>query len=349
MSIGHHSCLICFQAECRFRQKEIAQLVKMIVPIMLKLMIFCLQRHSVSAVHSGNVTLARNERAMNNDVHFYLFSKLNPLKGHMITCDNEEDEDQSRSKSYFNINHPTRFIIHDWKEDYKQKSVTKIKKAWLSRGSYNIIAVDWPQACVFLYPTARKAVYEVGNDVATMIRCLQQKYDMSMDTLHVIGFGLGAHVAGHAGKIIGEREVHTIIGLDPSKFLFKYSERNERLSDTDAYYVEVVHTNGDFLGFREPIGTSDFYVNGGMSQPCCDILSFDTCSHDRAVIYYTEAITIKNYGSLQCRDFKKAIQRDCGRTFSKVRIGSSKNSARAEGSYYVPIHSHSPYGMKKFN
>lgn len=321
----------------------------MIILIVLTLLIFCLQRNITSSFHSGNVTLARNERAKNQDVRFYLFTKLNPLKGHEITCDNEEDEEESRGSSNFKSRRPTRFIIHDWREDYRHKSVSKITEAWLSRGSYNIIGVDWPQACVFLYPTARKAVHDVGDKVGTMIRCLQRKYDMSMDTLHVIGFGLGAHVAGHAGKAVGGRQIHTIIGLDPSKLLFKASKRHERLSDTDAYYVEVVHTNGDYLGFREPIGTSDFYVNGGMSQPGCGILSFDTCSHDRAIIYYTEAITLRNYGSLQCRDFKSAITRDCGRTFSKVRIGSSKNSARAEGSYYVPIHSHSPYGMKTFD
>lgn len=315
-------------------------------------MFFYLQMNIVSALHTGNVskTAIMNERIFNRKVKFYLFTKLNPFREQRITCDSEKDEqdEDSVEHSHFDNEHPTRMIIHGWNGDYEQEAVTKITEAWLSRGAYNIIAVDWPQACSLSYSKAVCAVPEVGLEVATMITCLRRKYRMPMDTLHVIGYSLGAHVAGYAGKNINGRQIHTIIGLDPAKPLYYFDQPKKRLSDTDAQYVEVVHTNAILFGFREPIGTSDFYVNGGMWQPNCGILLSSICSHDRAVTYYAEAITLRNYGSIKCRDYKKAIDKDCGRTFSKVRIGSSKNLARAKGPYYVPIHSYSPYGMKKF-
>lgn len=321
----------------------------MVLFVLIVLIFFCLQINIVPAMHSGNVSKmsVKNERIYNQNVNYYLFTKLNPLKGQMITCDVEEDKD-SVDYSHFNSDHPTRIIIHGWKGHYTQNEVTKITKAWLSRGSYNIITVDWPQARTLLYSSAVIAVGDVGIKVATMITCLRSKYRMPMDTVHVIGYSLGAHVAGYAGKAVDGRQIHTIIGLDPARPLFDFNQPKMRLSATDAQYVEIVHTNGNFYGFREPIGTIDFYVNGGMWQPYCGILLINSCSHNRAVTYYAEAITLRNYGSIKCRDFRNAIYKDCGRTFSKVRIGSSRNIARAKGPYYVPIHSHSPFGKLEF-
>lgn len=85
--------------------------------------------------------------------------------------------------------------------------------------------------------------------------------------LTVIGFSLGAHVAGVTGKRVRSGKIGKIIGLDPAMPLFSMDEPEARLDGTDADYVETVFTS--WLGFFIPIGMVNFYPNGGRTQPMC--------------------------------------------------------------------------------
>lgn len=51
---------------------------------------------------------------------------------------------------------------------------------------------------------------------------------------------LGAHVAGCSAKMLNSTEkIGIIIGLDPASVGFDFAEKDKRLSDTDADYVQV--------------------------------------------------------------------------------------------------------------
>ena len=93
-----------------------------------------------------------------------------------------------------------------------------------------------------------------------------------VDKIHVIGFSLGAHLAGQIGRTVQKKagKIGRITGLDPAK----YVKKSHQLSRKDAHFVDVIHTNsGDFLegclSIKWPIGHADFYPNGGMHQPGC--------------------------------------------------------------------------------
>lgn len=58
--------------------------------------------------------------------------------------------------------------------------------------------------------------------------------------------------------------------LDPAKPLFELKGPGERVDKSDAANVQVIHTTNT-LGLEEPIGDSDFYPNGGKSQPGCGL------------------------------------------------------------------------------
>lgn len=45
--------------------------------------------------------------------------------------------------------------------------------------------------------------------------------------------------------------------------------RSMDLDETDAHFVDVIHTGAGILGQWGPNGHADFYVNGGSSQPGC--------------------------------------------------------------------------------
>ena len=61
-------------------------------------------------------------------------------------------------------------------------------------------------------------------------------------------------------------------GLDPSHTdeFFPLDEPDLRLDTTDAQFVDIIHTEGRFT---VPIGHVDFFPNGGLVQPGCDINS----------------------------------------------------------------------------
>lgn len=91
----------------------------------------------------------------------------------------------------------------------------------------------------------------------------------------MIGHSLGGQVAGFAGqkviKLTGS-QIRQITGLDAAGPLFEVPKvpRNSRLSNDDAIVVDAIHTDGGVFGFKEPLGTIDFFPNGGVPvQPGC--------------------------------------------------------------------------------
>lgn len=67
------------------------------------------------------------------------------------------------------------------------------------------------------------------------------------EDFHLIGFSLGAHVAGFAGKRVQEgakkNMVGRITGLDPANPWFNYDSPKVRLDRSDAKFVDVIHTD----------------------------------------------------------------------------------------------------------
>lgn len=63
-----------------------------------------------------------------------------------------------------------------------------------------------------------------------------------------------------------------MIGLDPAGLLFTYPmivAPEKRLDDTDADFVQVIHTSAKPLGAQICLGDADFWANGGKFQPAC--------------------------------------------------------------------------------
>lgn len=109
----------------------------------------------------------------------------------------------------------------------------------------------------------------MGKQIARLIRKIERLYYVPPSRFHLIGFSLGAHVAGFAGQEI--TNISRITGLDPASPLFEGYPVNVRLDPSDAKFVDVIHSNGDGfirggLGVYEPMGSVDFYPNGGRVQ-----------------------------------------------------------------------------------
>lgn len=72
-------------------------------------------------------------------------------------------------------------------------------------------------------------------------------------------YSLGSHIAGLAAKQLKSAgKIGCIIGLDPASVRFNYFEKEKRLADSDAEYVQIIHTDGDKFGFWNPLGHGKF-------------------------------------------------------------------------------------------
>lgn len=102
---------------------------------------------------------------------------------------------------------------------------------------------------------------------------LFQIYD-EYEKIHIIATGMGAHLAGFAGKTIlkyteKSSRIGRISGLDPALPLFNGT--NNRLEKTDASVVDVYHCDIGRYGYKDSIGTVDFFPNGGLAPlPGCN-------------------------------------------------------------------------------
>lgn len=146
--------------------------------------------------------------------------------------------------------------------------------AYLSRSDVNVITVDWsgPAGNVY-YPASAGFTKRLGRHVAEIIDNLAETKGARYNDIHIIGHSLGAHASGVAGHFT-KQKVSRVTGLDPALPLFEdVADLKDRLDDSDAEFVEVIHTAAGILGMSSPVGHADFYPNGGTPfQPgCCCI------------------------------------------------------------------------------
>ncbi|KAK3594257.1 hypothetical protein CHS0354_020439 [Potamilus streckersoni] len=172
------------------------------------------------------------------------------------------------------------------------------------------------------------------------------------EKIHLIGHGLGAHVAGYAGERISM--VGRITGLDPAGPLFEGKDPRVRLDYTDALYVDVIHTDGTGFGMLSPVGHVDFYPNLGLNQPECkesipgllfklingeikEMKNGISCSHMRALLLFTESINTK------CRFFSIPNENDveCDTVCSEMGYDAPRSDPR--GNRFLRTASSEPF------
>lgn len=121
------------------------------------------------------------------------------------------------------------------------------------------------------------------------IKKLSQK-GFPLESLHLIGFSLGAHVAGITGRLVQRgmgRPLQRITALDPARPCFGRASAY-RVGRGDARFVQVVHSSAGALGVEEPLGHTDVYV---APQPECRARAFTLeCDHAQAWRMYASSV-----------------------------------------------------------
>ena len=242
-----------------------------------------------------------NVEVNTSDVTLYLYTIDNPSTPEILTIDNLEDLINSR---YFDRNRKNVFTLHGWGGSYASSSNVEIKNALFQIGEdVNVFVVDWNKHAGMFYTFSVWSVPIVGNFVGAYINNIIDYFDLTPAEFSLVGHSLGAQVVGCIGaKVNGLVDV--IVGLDPALPMFSLENIDVRLDETDAKYVQVIHTNGGFQGFLTAIGHSDFYPNGGIKQSGCGSDLLGSCSHGRSINFYVESLLTSGFRSLLCDSYE---------------------------------------------
>lgn len=175
------------------------------------------------------------------------------------------------------------------------------------------------------------------------------KSGLNVQTFTVVGFSIGAQVAGYFGRKLkskssGSIVLPKIIGLEPG------IASPENLGPSDAAFVMTIHT-GNVLGELDVIGHVGFYPNGGQKQPMCrkEILfvSYDDpiCSHGQVQLFWVEAITTQSattFQSQKCNDFQEFENKTCDKN-APIGFMNTKAANTLRGKYFLKTNLQSPY------
>ncbi|CAG9825648.1 unnamed protein product, partial [Phaedon cochleariae] len=258
------------------------------------------------------------------------------------------DPIEPRLPREFNVLVPLKIVVHGYGGLTVDSASANVTKAYQDIG-YNVIIVDWkPLASIPCYVTAYFNTWHVGQCLASLTANLVAS-GIGPYFVHVVGFSLGAHVAGFAGKnlkdVLGYSFMR-ITGLDPALPFFATLKNDWKLDASDASFVDVIHTSAGSFGKLEATGHVDFYVNGGSLQPFCHKAPYPPlCSHIMAGIYFAESIRnrMNPFIGVKCDNFAYYYFGSCNSADTTVMGEYVPYIAR--GSYYVITTNESTFGL----
>ncbi|XP_034945186.1 pancreatic triacylglycerol lipase-like [Chelonus insularis] len=217
----------------------------------------------------------------------------------------------------FNSQKPTYFITHGYTSESDNPWFNNLTEAILFKKDSNVFAVDWALGSSALYCTAASNTRIVAAEIQRVIHYLKANASLDLSKVHLFGHSLGAHIMAYVGKNFTNPPIHRITALDPAQPGFQGKNALVRLNNSDASFIDVVHTDGKpflpflGLGMTSGVGHVDFFVNGGKWQPNClldgeafpyknfweipmititILYNLATCSHTRAPRYMAAAI-----------------------------------------------------------
>ncbi|KAJ2938936.1 hypothetical protein O0L34_g17747 [Tuta absoluta] len=131
-----------------------------------------------------------------------------------------------------------------------------------------------------------------------------------------------------------------ITGLDPAGPCFSHVDDDLRLKNTDADFVDVIHTDGGVYGLTDAVGDVDYFPNDGEQQPDC---LFQTCSHSRAWLYFTESVVDrKAFPAVKCDSWEAFKNGSCEDKISYMGYPSQPGT---KGLYYLQTAGETPFGI----
>ncbi|XP_059046478.1 lipase member I-like [Achroia grisella] len=249
---------------------------------------------AILAVCNCDDELSRMQRLVNIN-RYFLYTRANvhvPIELNRLSPDNNIQ---------FN-NRTTVFLVHGHEGTATTTLNSLVKNELLELPEeVNVIVVDWSQYASLSYSNADRHLLTVASHLVDFL--IIQGFNNKPETIHLVGFNLGAHIVGLTGRL--GPNIARITALDPSKSSY-------RLQKTDAMYVEVIHTDGSGIlsnGLGIQLGDLDFFPNGGNSQPGC--IASNSCDHNRAWQFFAASLRLNQFPSHCCTSMTQMKYNNC--------------------------------------
>ncbi|KAK0072337.1 hypothetical protein PV326_000163 [Microctonus aethiopoides] len=267
-------------------------------------------------------------------VQFLLYTQSNEATPYLLKVGDVDN----LNKSPFDSASETKIIIHGYGDTSALDPFLHcLSRNYLKKKNYNVIIVDW-SIINKLEPTiAVELSRPVGEYIGKMVKFLETDSGLSLLDVHVMGHSLGAHVAGFTGAYMSGH-IGRITGLDAARLLFEtphLKDPEDRLDETDAVFVDSIHTCAGISGFVHTIGHADFYPNNGtITQPGCSVIEPVLCSHLMAFVYMFNSLKYPDqFDAVECDSWENYKKGSCsGNSIAKMGEYVDRD---ARGKYYL--------------
>uniref|UniRef100_A0A0K8V9R2 Pancreatic lipase-related protein 2 n=1 Tax=Bactrocera latifrons TaxID=174628 RepID=A0A0K8V9R2_BACLA len=254
-------------------------------------------------------------RPQQKQLRYDLFTRRNPHTRQVLLAGNRN----RLLTSNFNATWPVRLSIHGWNGQTTTCSNAAIKDAYLAKGDYNVILVDWSDYSLDInYFRVVVEISEIARKLNEFTRFLHNQTAVPFSSMYLIGHSAGCHIAGMAGKLLQPDKYGVIYALDSSGPVHRTLDAKWRLAPTDAVYVESIQTDIALFGFpADKLAHASFYPNWGLGQPHCpNVTTMEpdfTCDHFGALYYFVESLQNPSaFGAIKCKNYDSIERSKCG-------------------------------------
>lgn len=246
------------------------------------------------------------------------------------------------------------FIVHGFSESSHRPWIHRLAQATLSReDSHNIVMViDYWDLHRAEYFWMRSNTHFVARQIAIILDNLVLHNNLKLSNTHLIGFSLGGQICGIVGANVRTGALGRITGLDPTFPYLNWKHEDESLDANDADLVVILRTS--VVSYYCQEGDVDFYVNGGIVQPGCDLWWYphfvqQACSHFRPVMMVVEAERLAGkepFPACLCSDYQSFQNGSCSCDVTNHFDMSLLSSAK--GKFYLSTNENPPYTIKLY-
>ncbi|RVE41276.1 hypothetical protein evm_014075 [Chilo suppressalis] len=224
---------------------------------------------------------------------------------------------------------PLVLYVPGWWNTPTDESSQAIVKALLIKHP-TVLVLDTSASFSRGYVSAASRVNPLANLIYDFIENVRDK-GVSLSSIHLVGFSLGAHVVGITGKLVKKNlddTIGKITALDPAKPCFKNS-LEYRLDKEDADFVQVVHSSAGVLGLEQPVGHVDVYMNGvaGKQPECMDKGITIECDHAQSwKVYAASVMDEAAMMGRRCRDWNELVGGKCNGSMTAVGYSCARSA-----------------------
>ncbi|XP_050355209.1 phospholipase A1 member A-like [Nymphalis io] len=248
----------------------------------------------------------------------------------------------------FDLQKPTVFYIHGYVEIASDASVLCVMDAYVKRGDYNILVLDWANLAFGNYLNVVVNIKKVGKESGKALGKLL-KNGLSVEGLHLVGHSAGAHVAAVVARVLKKNNftVPRLTGLDPAYPGFYPAIDTPPIGSKDAVFVDIIHTDSGKYGTPFSTGHADFWPNDGKStQPGCPPVTLiltneNFCSHWRSWQYWAESVTGGSFVARKCTNYNAFLKGNCSETAHMGLLAKPE----LRGNFYLRTAANEPFAL----